>query len=192
MQVFRGSANALDLVAQFQGRQVHHHRQSDARAEVGGTGGQVSPSRRKRIIDFRLQRLVHGVDPLDEIVQPQAGCDQLHPQMIFLVDHDAEGFVVGYGDGAGDVGLGQVARDEVSFHKQLAVASRGLSQINPDHLLRQVAFENDLPCQVDQLPPLSIAGPHYERESGNIAGQANPAAHDHVGFRTVVAQPRTL
>ena len=59
--------------------------------------------------------------------------------MIFLVDHEADGFARAEGDAARAVGGGQLAADELSLDEELAVERRQLGDV--DVFQARVEFE---------------------------------------------------
>ena len=68
-----------------------------------------------------LDDVVDAVDLLPDAVQVQAALHDLDPQVVFLVDHEAEllGLVDGHGPAA--LALGVLAADQVPLDEELAI-----------------------------------------------------------------------
>src|SRR6266513_3445553 len=80
----------VDQLAQYKPRQMQHGRGTHAGPDVRRTGGQVSKPRIESKIQFAFKRRVDFIDELERLFQLESGTNALHPEMIFLIDHDAE------------------------------------------------------------------------------------------------------
>ena len=103
---------------------MQHHAGAHARADVGGTGGQVAELLAEGVADPLLEQVVHAVDVLPCLVEGEAAAHHLEAEVVFLVDHQADGFLGSEGDAARPLGGGQLAADELPFHQQLPVQRR--------------------------------------------------------------------
>src|SRR5262245_46058917 len=70
---------------------MEHGRGSHASADVSWTGCQVTKASVIGEIEFRFEGTVNFIDELEGTLQLQTGTYRLHPQMVFFVDHDAQG-----------------------------------------------------------------------------------------------------
>jgi hypothetical protein len=112
--------------------------------------------------------------------------DDLHPQVVFLVDHHAERFVAGNRDGAAVIALGQMLGDQVPLEQQPPILHRRLIEVHPDHAGRQVAVEQHRPGHGKHVLALGRAGPVHEGKGDEIPRHAHAAAQDDIAVRGAV------
>ena len=111
----------VDLLGQDQAGQMQHGADAHAGAEVGRAGGQVAELGAEGEIELALQ---FGVDLVDGHARPaelQAGPQGLHPQMVLLVDHHAERFLLVDDQAAAGVLGGVFAADQMALDENLFV-----------------------------------------------------------------------
>ena len=119
--LLQAAEDLLDLPGDDQGRQVQHHAHPHARADVGRAGGQVAELLVEGVGDVLLDEVVDAVDLLPDALQVQAALHDLHAEVVFLVDHQAELLAAVDGHGAGALALGVLAADEVPLDEQLPI-----------------------------------------------------------------------
>ena len=119
--LLQAAEDLLDLPRDDQSRQVQHHAHPHAGADVGRAGGQIAQPLVEGVGDLLLDGVVDAVDLFPDALQVEAALQDLDPQMVFLVDHEAECLVLVDGDGAAALAFGQLAADEVPLDEQLAV-----------------------------------------------------------------------
>src|SRR5208337_583811 len=97
--LLQAAKDLFDLPRDDQGRQVQHHAHPHSRADVRGAGRQVAEPFVEGVSDFFFNGVVDGVDLFPDAVQVEAALHDLDPQVVFLVDHEAEflGLVDGHG-----------------------------------------------------------------------------------------------
>ena len=83
----------LDLLGQHQRRQVQHHADADAGADVRRAGGEVAELFAEGEADALLELVVDAVDLVPAFVERQPAAEDLDPQVVLLVDHQADGFL---------------------------------------------------------------------------------------------------
>ncbi len=71
-----------------------------------------------------------AIDLLPGFVEGEAAAHHLQAQVIFLVDHQADGFLRHDGDAARPIGGGQFAADELAFDEELAIERRQIRQVD--------------------------------------------------------------
>src|SRR6202042_3896885 len=86
-----GLDNGIDLFVENKARKMQHGADADAGADISRTGGQVADIGVESVLEFFLKRAVKVVNGQPGLLELQAGAQSLHPKMVFLVDHDAEG-----------------------------------------------------------------------------------------------------
>ena len=107
----QAAKDLVDLSRDDQRRQVQHHADADAGADVRGTGRQEAEPRMEREIDLLGNQVVDLVNVLPGVDQVQAAVHHLDPQMIFLIDHQADLLVTVDGHAAGPFAIGVFAAD---------------------------------------------------------------------------------
>ncbi len=183
VEVFGGTADALDLVGHLERGQVHHDGEADAGADVGWAGGEVAPAREEGVIDATFDGVIDGVEAVVDLFQLRTGCEDLHAQVVFLVDHDAQGFIAGDCNGAAMIAFCEVLGDEVAFKEKATIAERGLAKVDPDHAGREFVVEKDGFCDAEEFLALRVAGAVDEGEASDVASHADAATkHDIVGW----------
>ncbi len=95
--------------------------------------------------------------------------------------------------GAGALGLGVLAADELPLDEELPIDRFQLADVDVDQLAGELALLVQLfDAAAEDLADFGAVGvgrPGDEREIGQVAGQANAAADDDVGFRAGAPQP---
>ena len=82
----------LDLPRNDQRGQMKHHADSHAGADIGRTGGQISPTFMERIHQMRFDKVIDTADLFPCGLQVQPAVHDLNTQMIFFVNHQAVSF----------------------------------------------------------------------------------------------------
>ena len=117
----QAAEHLFDLPRDDQCRQVQHHADPHAGADVGGAGGQVAPALVEGVGHMLLDQVVDVVDLFPGRLQVQPALHHLDAQMILLVDHQAERLARVDGHGSCPFALGVLAADQLSFDQELAV-----------------------------------------------------------------------
>ena len=133
-----------------------------------------------RIRDLLLDRVINRVDLLPGLVKLQAAAHDLNPQMILLVDHQAERLLRIDIDAPRPVGLRQLAADELPLDEQLPIDGGQLGHFD----LQQVVPVGDCNDRVlegllDRLPiavGATADGPTTRRTLGSSASSCRNSA----------------
>ena len=92
--------------------------------DVGGTGGQITELFIKCEVELAFQHCINAVDQLKSLRQVKSAGNGLHAQVIFLIDHDAQG-LCRVDDHCATHALGRMlATDQMSLHQYLFFGSR--------------------------------------------------------------------
>ncbi len=116
--------NFLDVLDHDQSGQVQHDAGPHAGADIGRASRQVAELFAESVTDTLLEQVVDLVNILPGLVEREAAAHDLKPQMIFLVDHEADGFMWSECDAAWSFGGGQLATNELPFHEKLPIQRR--------------------------------------------------------------------
>ncbi len=123
----------------------------------------------------------------------EAAFEDLDPQVVFFVDHDAHLLALIDEHRAGAIGIGVLAADELAFDEELPVDCFQRADIDVDQLAREFALLVQLfDAAAEDLADLGTVGVGRARdkgEVGQIAGEADAAADDDVGLWAGAAQP---
>ena len=119
--LLQAAEDLVDLPGDDQGRQVQHHADAHAGADVGRAGGQIAQPLVEGVGDLLLDQVVDAVDLLPDALQVQPALHHLDPQVVLLVDHQAELFAAVDGHGPGALALGVLAADQVPLDEELAI-----------------------------------------------------------------------
>ena len=173
----------VDLLGQHQGRQVEHRAHTDARAEVGRAGSQVTEVGREGVIEPFLERGVHLVNRQPGGAELQARPQRLHAQMVFLVDHHAERFLFVQHQPAADIFGGVLAADQMALDQNLLV-HRGqvVHRLGERAVHLRQAFHR-WPDHLQGLDAIGLLGPAGKRKCLEVARQADPARHHDADVR---------
>jgi hypothetical protein len=95
---------------------VQHDRRPHAGAHVGGAGSKIAQLFAKGIIQGFFQAIIDFVDDIPGFLQRQARQQALNPQVVFLVDHDADNFVVPQDNRPGLRVVQEFRTDQVFIH----------------------------------------------------------------------------
>ena len=136
-----------------------------------------------------LDGVVELVDRVPAVVEREAAAEDLHPQMVLLVDHQAQVLVVADADAARAVRLGMLAADELPLDEELAVevfevGDVDVAQLGVDPELVELRAERFFDLRLGV-----VVGPVGEGELGQVPRQADAAGDDDVGLGTGPAQP---
>ena len=101
--------------------QVKHCTDSDACSRIGRTCGQKTIPSREGDGQFVFQQRVEFVHRLPGFFDLKPRENDLHPKVVFFIDHDAAGFILAQDKCSTLLFLGQFSTDEVAFDQQLAV-----------------------------------------------------------------------
>ncbi len=181
--------NLLHVLLERQGRQVHHHADADAGAHVRGAGCEVAVFGAHGIGQPALQRLVHLCQRAKCAVDIKARLDPLQPQVVFLIDHDAEHLAAPENHSPRTLGGGQFAADQVALHQYVAVDLRHFVDAQLHHALLQVDALQRLKHRQQQFFALLRRRAQRERPCLDVAGQAHPRRHYDVALRALAFEP---
>ena len=187
--LLQAAKDLFDLPRNDQGRQVQHHAHPHAGADVRGAGRQVAQPFVEGVGDLLFDGVVDGVDLFPDAVQVEAALHDLDPQMVFLVDHEAEflGLVDGHGPAA--LAFGVLAADEVPLDQQLAIDAFEFIDGDIEQIGRNLGSDDAVAEDPLDLHAVLGRGPADEREFGQVPRQADPAADDDVGLGAVASEP---
>ena len=188
-ELLQGLKDLLDILRQDQAGQVQHHADSDAGADVRGTGGQIAQALIESVRDFLLHEVIDPVDLLPAVIQSKSAVNDLDAQVVLLVDHQADLLLGIDGHATGALAVGVLAADELPLDEELAVDRLQPLDVEIEEVVGAVDAENRLAQRAFDLGAVVRAGPANERISRKVAGQADAAANDNVGLRSGAAQP---
>jgi len=152
-------------------------------ANIGRAGGKVAEGGREGEFEFVFEGCIELVGGFPSFEKMEARAEGLKADMIFLVDHDREGFVAVHDEAAPSV-LGSVfAADEVFFDEKLFV-ERG-ERFHCDGNLGGAHGGKIGHGRLDRFQEFQAIGffePTGEREVLHIAGQTDPTGDDDARF----------
>ena len=128
-----------------------------------------------------FQLLIEAADALVAFFQLQVAGEDLHTEVVFLVDHDGDGFVGRKGHSARSVPFGVLAGDQVSLDQQLAFERVGLGDIDVKRPFTQSATGQHRAKPFGNLADLPVAAPAQERHPREIPRKANAGRDYDVG-----------
>jgi hypothetical protein len=177
----------VDLFAQNQAGQVQHGADPDTGAQIGRASSEVPNVRVKSVIEFLLQLGIDLINGLPGLLQLQPGAQRLHPQMILLIDHDAERlFAIENQAAAGILGrvfpANQVPLDQDIFVEQREVVHRLGEVIS--HLGQGL---DGRPDTLENADSFGLFGPARKRRALDVAGEPHAAGHDDLIVRPFAA-----
>ncbi len=108
----------------------------------------------------------------------EAGAEDLDAEVVFFVDHDADGFIVGDGDAAGAFASGVLFGDEVSFDEHLAVDFVGFFHIDVEGGSALGEAEEAFAAEFVEFGALEAVGFGHEGVAGDVAGKADAGGDD--------------
>ena len=189
----QAAEDLVDLPRDHQGRQVEHHAHAQAGADVRGAGGEVAEAVVVGVGDAGFDQVVELVDLLPGRAEIEAALEDLDPQVVLFVDHHAHLLALVDDHGAGALGIGVLAADELALDQKLAVDGFERADVDVNHLAGELALLVQLlDARAEDFADLGAVGVGRtgdEREIGQIAGQANAAADDDIGLGARAAQP---
>ena len=133
--LLQAAKHLVDLPGNHQRRQVQHDAHAHARADVRRAGGQIAQPLVEGVGHLLLDQVVDAVDLLPDAAQLQPALHHLDPQMVLLVDHQAELLAAVDGHGAGALALGVFAADQVPLDEELAIDFLQLRQIDVEQFV---------------------------------------------------------
>ena len=107
---------------------MHHDRSPHTRSHVGGTRGEVTVPLTVREVQHIVEGVVDAATKLPGLDRREPGKKGLDAEMIFLVDHDADGFIAPEHDSLMLDVLRVGGADQVLFDQELALQRRDLRQ----------------------------------------------------------------
>jgi hypothetical protein len=168
---------------------MKHRGGPHAGADVRRASRQITEPRVIGEIQFSFQRAVHFIDQLKCALQLQAGANRLHPQMVFLVDHDAQGLPAVHDHRAPDALRRMLAADQMALDQHLLFqCGKVLQQFGKGILHLRQFFDTRLD-QLENLRSLGFLRPAGKCALLEIPGEANAAANDDLMMRPLAAQP---
>ena len=143
----------------------------------------------KREGDLLFDLIVDAVDLLPGLAKCKAALHDLHPQVIFLVDHHAEAFVGVDGDAAGALDVSKFATDQLTLNEEVAVKIRQSFDVDIRHVAPAID-QRQLVAKA-ALNDAAVGGRAVadEIELGQIASQSDARADDDVRFGPRPSQP---
>lgn len=191
VHIASGASNFFDFTGELECRQVEHDRNADACADVGGASSEIAEAAGVGVVEFLFEDIIDVVDLLPGLAELHSRAENLHAQVVFLIDHDGEGFVAADGHGAGYLVVirSVLSRDEVSFDQQFAIEGGAGGQVDPEDVVGDVAGCDLVAAKVEHFVSLALVGAVDEGESGDVACQAYAGGDDDIAMRTGAAKP---
>ena len=84
----------VDFLGEHECRQVQQHADSDSGTDVGRAGGEVSKSIAEGEGERGVELVVDLLDQFPAFLEREATLEDLNPEVVFLVDHQADVFFV--------------------------------------------------------------------------------------------------
>ncbi len=100
---------------------MQHYRNPDTRAEIRRAGRQVAVTRTEGIVNLLFYQIVDAVYLLGTLRQLAAGHEDLDSQMVLLVDHSGEEFLLCHYSPPRAFAERVVAADKVTLYKEIPV-----------------------------------------------------------------------
>ena len=177
----RGRLNdLLHLFGDDEAWQMHHHGGPHARAQVGGTGGNVAQPRIVGVWEPGLQFGVYFGDGPPCFFKLDAGQDILQAQMVFLIKEDAGILAAGDEDGAAFRTRRQFPGNEVAFHQQLFLLLGQSGELRIIASLHDGDLARFSGSELQRFLPLLACGPAGKGGGGQVARQADAGGEDDV------------
>ena len=179
----------VDHLAQDKAGQMEHGGGAHAGADIRRASGQITEPRVVGEIEFRLERAVHFIDELERALQLQTRADRLHPQVIFLVDHDAQRLPAIHDHGAAHALRRMFAADEVALDQYLLLQRGKVLQQFRKRILHLGQLLDARLDQLENLRPLRFLRPTGKGPLLEVPRQAHAAADHDLMMRPFAAQP---
>src|SRR5947208_1501973 len=123
-----GLNHSINQLAQNKAWQVEHRGGAPPGANVRRARSQISEPRIKSEVQFAFECAVDFVHQLECLFQLQPRANRLHPQMIFFVDHDANGLPSIHHYSAASTFGRMLATDQMTLYQHLPVQGRKILQ----------------------------------------------------------------
>ena len=162
---------------------MEHGRGAHTGANIRRAGGEVTEGGREGEFEFVFEGCIELVGGFPGFEKMESRAEGLKADMIFLVDHDREGFVAVHDEAAPSVLGGMFAADEVFFDEKLFV-ERGEGFHRDGNLGGAHGGEighGRLDC-FEKLQAIGFFEPTREGEVFHIPGEADPACDDDARF----------
>ncbi|MEY4180939.1 MAG: hypothetical protein RLY70_4514 [Planctomycetota bacterium] len=189
MHFLQAAKHFVDLAAQDQSGQVEHDAYSQARADIGGAGGEVAELFVEGERQAFFEQVVEVIDLAPSGFEVKPAVHDLQSQMVFFVDHQAERLLRLDNDRARAFGFGEFAADQLAFDEELAVDIAESLDVDVFGAAPGVDFGHAFADKSGDRSPLGFGAAADEGEFGEVAGQANPAAYDDVRIGAGAAEP---
>src|SRR5215469_7620115 len=88
---------------------------------ISRAGGQVTQLRVKGVIELLFEKGVRGVDSGPGLAKLKPRAERLHPEMVLLINHDAQGFVPVQNQSAAGALGGVLATDQMPLDENLLI-----------------------------------------------------------------------
>ncbi len=138
----------------------------------------------KAYVTCCFDQVIDAVDLLPGRVQVQTALHHLDPQMVFLIDHQAE-FLTGVnGHRPSPFGLRVLPADQLAFHQELAVDILQHGDVDVAEVSPLVDLLDPFAQHAFDLGAILIGALADEGELGQVACQANAAADHNVRLGT--------
>ena len=129
------------------------------------------------------------IDLLPGVFQVESAVHHLDPQMIFLVDHQADLFVAVDRDAAGSLAFGVLAADQLALDQKLTVDDLQLVDVEVLQFARLFDSHHAIAQDRFDVAAIGRAGAADEGEIGQVSCQANAAGNDDVALGSGSPQP---
>src|SRR4030095_4215712 len=98
---------------------MEHGRSAHAGPDVCRASGEIAEALIVGDVEFAFESAVNLVDQFERAFQLQSRANRLHPEMLFLVNHDAERLLAIHDHRTANALGGVLATDEMAFDKHL-------------------------------------------------------------------------
>ena len=117
----QATENLVDLPRNDQSRQMQHHTDANAGANVRRAGCQIAPPWRKGVWHNFFNLIVYHLDLLPRTAQVEATVHALNTEVVFFVDHQTHLFEYVDGNAAGSLRISMLAANQLPFDQKLTV-----------------------------------------------------------------------
>ncbi len=138
---------------------MQHHAHAQSRAQIRRARRQKTKALRKRKIQMFLQRIIQPIRLRPRLLQLQPRPQHLQPQMVLLIHHHADGFIVRNRHPARPFPRRMLLGDQMPLDQHLPIDLIRLFHI---HIKRRPTLwqpQQPLPTKLVQLRPLQADSP---------------------------------
>ena len=173
-------------------RQMQHDADANTGSEIRRAGGQIAEPLVKGERQLMFQRIVEPIDPIPNRRKTEPGGHRLNPQMVLLVDHDAEILVAVDQNGPRLIVLDKFTADQLAFEEILPIRRLQLVHFEKEKRIRIEDFINRRLKRTDNIAAVELRNTADKRITGKVSGEPNPTRNHNVSVRTAPSEPSPL